>query len=525
MNESSQITFRLTLTVFTASTSTTPTPTLLTLPANVLTRILDYLLSAADVRIEERGTYGREYTPDYTFSTAILPVNKELNALGEHIFERNNFVLVSCDDGNFIDDHLDGNRVWHRFRSNVPFAKYHLRLQISKKTSGREEMIAQPVSFILPAECLPNLVWAMRLNTGNTQRTYEFVFDLLKQSNGMMLPHKVQESLLRPFMKLISTGQRFSIDGSVDESIATRYRALLNPSVQWWRAYVWETIDVLEFKFAVAHQFTIAGDYIGALSTYGNVLAAYQRFELVNSEQAKVDDMDFCLQAGHARLKAMMNIARLFLKAAQPSPDLKVGLLRFISEVPPSTFELPHVSSTVAAMLRPHVGYTIMALGDFELGMEYIKKASKSRDPEVAYVKDILKLLRQFYDSSSNATYNAGFLDFVRVKISKAMLDMPEWSKILPEPNPPEVCSLDYERYVLRGLGYGGDLLEDKLKQREGWSADLVSGKEVARPFSVDDAEATLVRVREVSAVHQNNHPVVKSLVRGRFMFWGVGKR
>jgi len=119
-------------------------PSLLSLPEDILRRILCFLLNAADVRVSETERKGprvyvdqngkpvdaarekdenvtciwspptkRKFEPSYDFLTAILQTNRLLYELGSYVLQRTHFVLVSTNSSLLLQD-LAKNLVWHR---------------------------------------------------------------------------------------------------------------------------------------------------------------------------------------------------------------------------------------------------------------------------------------------------------------------------------------------------------------------------------------------------------------------------
>lgn len=81
--------------------------------------------------------------------------------------------------------------------------------------------------------------------------------------------------------------------------------------------------------------------------------------------------------------------------------------------------------------------------------------------------------------------------------IAMGIFAMSDESKQPLEMLPSVVSSIDYERYVLKGLGYEGDFLEERVSRRDGWSVDVVHGKEVEKPFNTKAADANIRHLRQ----------------------------
>jgi len=193
--------------------SADPKPTFSTLPVVVLERILDYLLNAADVRDTSDDDSRHQWlNPDYTFFTAILRVSRDMRDIGSRIFERNHFVLFSTKDPSFLRN-LTGpavsegcllrHRIYYRFAAIAPFKRYHMRVHISLRNDGLTTKL-ESVFFILPMDNLATFISSLRIPVLGTASSYKLLIELKNHSSGHSLITKVQESVLKPFAKLLS---------------------------------------------------------------------------------------------------------------------------------------------------------------------------------------------------------------------------------------------------------------------------------------------------------------------------------
>jgi len=91
------------------------TPSFSTLPNELKTKILEYLLDAAKVR-DYTDKVDQRFHPNYKFGLSVLRVSNTMQALAKKVFLRNHFVLVSTTYPRLISI-LEFHRIWFRLSS------------------------------------------------------------------------------------------------------------------------------------------------------------------------------------------------------------------------------------------------------------------------------------------------------------------------------------------------------------------------------------------------------------------------
>lgn len=374
-----------------------------------------------------------------------------------------------------------------------------MRVHISLTNCGLTTKL-ESIFFILPMDNLATFISSLRIPVVDTASSYKLLIELKNHSSGQSLTTKVQESLLKPFVKLLSIGQRCTIRGAIDDSVKIKYEKILQPSFHWIRSLAWELIDVLTYEKNVANGFANAGHMWPALTTYLGIL------RLLSSPFAKMvacTDESVHTQCLRIHSATITNICMIFHETQGPLPPVLPGILhehlgQSIRSAPDHIFEMPYVSRTLAPVFKIQRGFALLSLGEVTEGLRLIRLAAQSDLPEHSYIHEIARKNEAWaLNRASGLMSDDILLEEIRMDIAMGIFAMSEESKAPVEMPPSVVSSLDYERYVLKGLGCQGDLLEERVLQRDGWSVDLTHGTEVEKPFSTKAADATIRRLRQ----------------------------
>ena len=521
-----------------------PPPTLSTLPPEILTRILGFLLSTnliKDTRNEESKTW---YLPNYGFSTSIMRVNKAFHAAAQQVFDSNHFILVSTTD-NTLTTKLTSHRIWHRVRKIAPFKSFHLRLHItSSRFDATLERSRKKSFFVMCLDNLHDLAHILRLKEVATGASFKLIIELKRQVGGYTLSVKTQKALLAPLQKIQSIGQRCIIRGDVDDALAKHIAKLLQPQIRWKRGRCWEFYDLIRFKQSVAHSFFDYGNIGAALSSYLDILdlmaggdTYFSESHFLGTAILDSDDEALRLRYQNSRAGIIANICLAFVETEEPlPPQLNHGMhlrllhtitnihIHDIHDVRPPSF----LTASQFCVFKLLHGFALCALGRLEAGVASIRAANDVTNPHLHYIAELLKTaetLRSSFPASlfRNAIPYADplfsvLLEKLRMGVAMGMFNMPEHTKRSPTfPAHSTVTAIDLERHVLRSCGFTGDLLEDRVLQKEGWSVELAfntarasrpvaTGLAVERPFDVAFVDETVIRIRErVAELQQAN--------------------
>lgn len=509
-------------------------PSLMTLPEDVIRKILSYLLNAPDVRVrhgEQKGftvDYDREsgkpvlemndetkivrikvpprprkYEPSYNFSSAILRVSKNLHKLGCFIFERSHFILVSTNDSRLLDS-MTTLRIWHRHERISLYKAFHLRLHISMKYNTVVQSNREPpktVFFVVCGDSLPGLLRLLRMNEIVTRPTMKLKLDFKANSDGAPLALKMQCTLLEPFRKLQGARQTAQISGVVDPRLATEMSDLLTPRLHWLRHELWELYDL-------ASHIKILADTLSA-STPATALLLYTlclRFlhnTYIEQKLLVTDDLALCnnFRIMHSHLvlntcKAYMTVERRSTSGNSLIHDSTIGdrihvkARKDVFAMDPNESAIYNVWTGLCLLMISQTRQGLEALkaaaetcADFaavyEMAQTYTKtrKALGEFTEEIRAMCDIvIQTTESFPHKTKTFSYNTKTVDELQTVVS----------------------AVDFERFVLHGSGYTGDLLLGKVKQESGCSIDLKQGKRVNQTFDVKLAEQRIGDLKEL---------------------------
>ena len=119
------------------------------LPEVILRRILEFLLSAKEVRQPASADAG--YVVKYHFQPAIMRVSKFIHFLAQAVFRLNHFVLIST---NWVGltKIIDGYGLWTWRNKLAKFKQYHARMNIQARGAKARDKLVKYLFFLVCLE-------------------------------------------------------------------------------------------------------------------------------------------------------------------------------------------------------------------------------------------------------------------------------------------------------------------------------------------------------------------------------------
>lgn len=497
-------------------------PNLATLPEDVLRRILDFLLTARDIKKISLSSSKELHwyrTTIFDFHTAILRVNKSIHKLALENFISNHFILVSSKTI-FLLKLLEHNQIqtWST-KTFKQFKHYrmHVMLNVGKENKYVANYRGPPTSFLICMEQLKTFVLILRRWTANFRGCYEFLFDLKAAQSGDSMSFKHQSELLDPFMKLQGGAQTCKIVGKVDAKLAQYVMNAMMPRFFWFRARLREMYDILAAMKAVADQAFDDGEMEVAFRLYEDAASSIAIMQRTDTWLSLVerDDKTFWNNL-HALIIALhFNLMTAALLQVQHEPDYDKRKER-LGEVLRYSTEIDR-AYTVTLGAHHHAGmwycYLVAAVAIHDVNKTmWLLENSKADHVAVAHhFQQGVDIARSWADHSSTT---------ITTK-KKKRLDTTSLAKmfdVLPRKSIQPViytktsisASIEFERYILNKMDYHGDLYEDRIVQKEGYRTKLTNAGavEVQEPFDpqlsdmfIMNFERELVRQNEMGWV------------------------
>jgi hypothetical protein len=464
------------------------------LPEDVLRRIIDFLLSSAEVKKTWLSPSVKDKfycTTVYDFQLAIMRTNTALHAIASEVFLNNHFVLITSNNGTLRHE-MNENRVQFWDVQLETFKNYRLHLQ----SSGKGYAIAaqrrinnitnRRTSFLICSDGLEDFV--------NMLRTYESLVNMNEycmsfrlNTKGMRqesMPLKLQQRLLEPFMRLRTSRQTCSIAPSVDEDLAKRLQASVTPQVFWFRAQGRELYNVILHERLVADAAFDAGQIEVAARLYDNAADIVQNARRIGLKINRADDEVFWNDYHDLILSLRVMVAMAFLLHADSEVrrakdhEFFRKILRISLDTEPE-----YNCSEAGIMLYCGLVYAhlvaYVALEDTTKLWTLLLRVRKMHSFNIRYNDsvNIAKIWANTHSKLFGATP-----PYPQEELSTLLAVVPNQAvRHVPMIGAATSASIDRERYVLRSLGYDGDLLEERIVQKVDCSMQY--GKEVSRPF------------------------------------------
>jgi hypothetical protein len=346
-------------------------------------------------------------------------------------------------------------------------------------------------------DSLPELVAAMKrvalIQVFSRRTGYHSLFQLRYCADGKSVPSiKLQKQLLEPFTAVKAYKQGCHFEGPWDTTLAQRLQKVMVPKVLWFRARDRELHEVIADRKTAGDKNFSAGFYLVAIDIYLEALKLVPDAKQAGRQASRVDDEVFWIRSQSLilSLRCNMLLACLHLKHKRPHyirADIEetIEMLTTLGLDPKSPFNLAHGGQNLVDFHFARLAATVLQ-GEWSLARQLLAKAPFFTPQSSAYLDYFYNLV----------------LKFMRDHTHVIVVPAPHWAlkKVLDTlptvatahnialTNVPAVsATVDMERYILKQLEYEGDLLEDEVVQKEGWSIDR-DGNEVPWEFDSTDA-------------------------------------
>jgi len=319
------------------------------------------------------------------------------------------------------------------------------------------------------------------------QLTYTSTFPKWKIQLEVVAQHSPQELLLSPWEKLNGIGQRCTVKGNVEESIARRVERSMTPTVFWSRARCRDWLDIVVHKFLMARSAGLKGHARAANHIYHDVsrlLDAPGSTGWVSYQFQACSDaafMDTWMELQMHQFQYGLMLSNLWNAAQPPSTNVTQAsqkllewftLTRRTHQAFPAFHQIGWVDAAYALHMQ---AAGCIGLGKYQEARQLVLKAMKA-EPSMKVYRQAYKLCSKFLSTASTDRIS-GFREFVQLLPSAPpKLDLPKKISVL--------AGADQERFALRAHGYTGPMHTDTIVQKPGYSLSLnKDNKELAKPF------------------------------------------
>lgn len=448
--------------------------TFTSLPVEVLRRIFDFLLTARHVRedvlFSESSETKRFRTTSYEFQLSILSVNKTISALALDVFHENHFFLVTS-------KHMSLKRliessdiqIWSSNITDFKHYRLHALLDFTAASVNDKACGKKRCSFLICQDDLPYFASAIELNNLNRRIGIKAVFQLNPKDSKIGMPPKTQRELLAPFKVLQGLREALLFDKRTDTSLLEELRTHMTHHAHWHRAHARRLFGVIAESKIAADEAFILRSFELAARRYRNLLVVVQDAVNHNIQVLRKDDEVFWHNYHQLVLAVQYNYAASLVwsgMALMNSGTVEQGnaCLRHVFSISLDRnldFNLKPGRHMYSGLLCCHI-MACLALHD---------------------AKQLPLLLDRAKSFRMDAVFHSA-LDVLIKDVRKACADIEKTSEAVLKftrvlPREPAGCELqqgrsisatiDQERYMLKALGYRGDLLEQEIVQKQGY--------------------------------------------------------
>jgi len=258
---------------------------------------------------------------------------------------------------------------------------------------------------------------------------------------------------------------------------------MIAPGILWSRARQYEFVELLCARLVVANEAFIRADYVCADSLYHDLdhFNQYQGVKEVTREIVGGDDEYLKQHLYRTNAIMCLNYAMTLLQLSWKSPSLailkdrcRVGVFNTILlHTGEHQVHAESLNSHEQAMLHTLRGCALLKNGNsivariaFSRGRELGQDSNWTEDEEIADMKSTVGTLL------------------------KQPLPVPQIQ------GKSTIASIDFERALLRSLGYDRSLLEDEIVQKPGWSFDSARGTDIQKPFKFEDVASIATSIK-----------------------------
>ena len=364
-------------------------------------------------------------------------------------------------------------------------------------------------TFLMCAMDLPVLIDVLEMIILAEQPEFDFKLELQPGVNP-----KVTSELLIPFKRLRGEGQNCIVRGCLDATLRQAIETSMTPRVFWSRQRSRDFYHMVLESSSIAYDAMRASNWELASIIFIDIKNFLSTAKRLDYSTYRSDDADLYKWYRMLRLELIENDFYTEFQRC-PAPDMsgkvsrqcKLSIERIVPHVGMSRSDRELNMSDPATWVWVCKFIFLRGILDFGSGEPDSQERAIQDFKTIAPIDDsedpankCLDMIRASDDGQ------ASIQDTMRRML--ALLE-PELSHECIDSIQSVVTGVDRERYILRALGYDDDLLEDEISQKQGWSTNTITNKDVAVPFDKDEADLYIAEVKAKIAENKKYSVVI----------------
>lgn len=341
---------------------------------------------------------------------------------------------------------------------------------------------------------------------------YRLGFDMQfeSMSTGQVLPLKIQQASLAPMVLFDGSGCHCRIRGIIDNDLARLTQNAVNSKIWWARARDWHLYQLVWFDSDEASISHTAGDYDVAEWLYKRAWTWAKKLDMYVGVP-RCRDHQLYSHYINAIVTMCINrcITRLRVSLAKDGAEARTPLLE---EIPQWWIEVLEVVGDDHAIPGHLSLLSMLCSGIACLGMDEIERATADFDfakglycdghsgacdhddpkDELPLVQEYFEVSKLIHDTPEDQRLAMSEEYYYRMMEAVPRAPLP-YKKIFPQTTITS-AAIDSERYVLRALGYGGDLFESRILVAKDMSIE--DGAVVGKEFDKLKADKAIERYK-----------------------------
>lgn len=353
----------------------------------------------------------------------------------------------------------------------------------------------KPIIFLICLDSIEGFTWSLRLTDLCASPGFTYTIRLGKNADGTKLSYRVQRLLLEPLHQVRGPYATCTVTGPVDEGLKEKTERLMSPRIFWTRARLWEFLDVMTYKQAQAHLAFANGSMLEAHALHHGLDQLCEALWSIKRQILQGDDYRLARIWLHLGTMITINFGLVELLYHWNKGDLEdLGSIQdgFRTILHQAGHE--DVFHELDRKDQATLHFLCGAGQLFETGHDAAMKKSFAKALELFPENRQYQACVAIADTYPFAQQEPGTGKHWRdVKTVMAMLPKQPLSCTIPS-GVSILPSIDFERHVLRALGYTGDVLEGRVEQKQGWSYHWTGERQ--RPFDLAMAN-TFIRFHQ----------------------------
>ncbi|KAL8828426.1 MAG: hypothetical protein Q9170_006607 [Blastenia crenularia] len=402
----------------------------------------------------------------YKFYTAILLVNKRITDIAHRIlYQENYFVVVSCNFHGIysaVEEHgiaaiTKKPKSMSRFKQHImrvhvvfPWAEpilYQMDdLRVLKKTAAVKSFLTIHHELQGFVRLLQTLSWS---NYGCT-RSIRIVFQMNGQETGP-IQSRVQKLVLEPFRQLSVLNIRAKILGGVNADYTKDVVNHITSRIKWTRGTAWQMYDVLVSIVKVAEEAVSLGKYDLAFAKYGEYKKLHHPAFERNERVKYLEDSGLYISRIILFILCDINMAILKLqRPSLPGAAERPWLLNQTDWINPLPQTHPWLLSPTESLACHYKCISKFLEGDDVVAFADLRIAAQL-DIDNGLLAHLMNIMwKRTEVATATLSLTAGWMSAVDLGFEILLVSDP---MVYPSEN------IASERYVLRKLGYKGNML------------------------------------------------------------------